>query len=259
MQEIPKEEKLNVAIVGAGNVGLHLHRKLQQLNYRSSLFGRSSSNLEFFGENHRVETLNNLPKHQVDIVFLCVSDDAIADCSKAVGDTTALVVHVSGTVDIAALTNPNKGVCYFFQSFSKTQKEVDLSKITAYLEANQPKRLSILKKLVSDLGSTVVEIKSEQRLKLHLCGVLVNNFGNQLLALSELLLKDAGLGLDHLASLYSQTFAKATDLGAKNAQTGPALRGDFSTITKHLDILSKLDEDWAEIYRLISKKIKESK
>ena len=65
----------------------------------------------------------------------------------------------------------------------------------------------------------------------------------------------SGLPTQWLYPLLAETVAKASAMGAKNAQTGPAKRGDLQTITAHLEWLSLHQPDLAKIYKQISMSI----
>ena len=63
------------------------------------------------------------------------------------------------------------------------------------------------------------------------------------------------LEFDLLKPLITETFKKA--LAAENpadVQTGPAIRGDKTTINRHLDYL-KTDENLVEIYEVLTESI----
>jgi predicted short-subunit dehydrogenase-like oxidoreductase (DUF2520 family) len=56
-----------------------------------------------------------------------------------------------------------------------------------------------------------------------------------------------------LKPLILETANKLNTLSPKEAQTGPAKRGDTSTINKHLDFLT--DPNQKEIYKILTKSI----
>jgi hypothetical protein len=60
-----------------------------------------------------------------------------------------------------------------------------------------------------------------------------------------------------LKPLIIETISKGLQIGAKKAQTGPAIREDYDTLEEHHRFLEYNDQI-AEIYRLISQDIIDS-
>ncbi|MGB0165708.1 MAG: DUF2520 domain-containing protein [Luteibaculum sp.] len=192
------------------------------------------------------------------LCFLCVPDDEIAAVSEDIAVPNCLFCHVSGTKALAEIRAPQRAVAYFFQSISAADEKLDFSKIDCFLEYESDKHGKLLKQIVRSLGNPTHELKSEAREKLHLCGVLINNFGNQLLDIASVLLKKEGISMEVLQSLYLKTFEKALQLGPKNSQTGPAKRKDAGTIDKHLKILGQMDSHSEKLYRIFTERIQEA-
>ena len=85
---------------------------------------------------------------------------------------------------------------------------------------------------------------------------IMNNFVNHLIYKSEEYLEQNDLPIELIQPLLKQTIAKHAKLGSFEAQTGPAVRNDKSTINAHLDLLSNdLDK---ELYKAISNSINET-
>ena len=59
---------------------------------------------------------------------------------------------------------------------------------------------------------------------------------------------------DMMFSLLRETLEKSIENGPDNAQTGPAVRGDISTIKKHLNLLS-FSPELSQIYQCLTKSI----
>ena len=101
-----------------------------------------------------------------------------------------------------------------------------------------------------------------RRSKIHLAGVIANNFVNQLYQSATELLASEGLPFEVLKPLIEETAQKAIDAEApKLVQTGPAKRGDITTQQRHLTLLEEqqvLQTIYKELSQLIwetSKKI----
>ena len=89
-----------------------------------------------------------------------------------------------------------------------------------------------------------------------MAAVLANNFSNHLIFLAQDYLSSSGLPGESLNPLLEETFSKALKIGAYNAQTGPARRGDEDTISKHLALLDS--PTLRNVYRQLSDSIIET-
>jgi len=181
--------------------------------------------------------------------MVCVPDDSVARVCEQLPENK-LVVHTAGAVPMQG--NNRSGVFYPLYSFSK-DAEVNWSQIPILLEANSAEDLSLLKELATQLTEKVFEVSSAGRNQLHVSAVLVNNFTNHLYTLAFDHAKQHNVPVETLFAIMRQGPEKAIQLGPINAQTGPAIRGDESTIAAHL---SKIEDDQLKaLYLLLSDSI----
>ena len=165
-----------------------------------------------------------------------------------------VIVHTSGSQPIDLLSNlESYGVLYPFQTFTKNQ-EVNFDAIPVFVEGNSDKVTEIIETAAKAISPKVKRVSSEDRKKVHLAAVFACNFTNHLYAIAENILSDAKLDLSDIEHLMQETVTKAVNISAKNAQTGPAIRGDQNILDQHLSIL-KDDEDKYQVYKLLSKQI----
>jgi predicted short-subunit dehydrogenase-like oxidoreductase (DUF2520 family) len=108
--------------------------------------------------------------------------------------------------------------------------------------------------LAKSISKHVAFVDSPTRKKLHLAAVFANNFVNHLMGMSSEILEDTNLDLSLLKPLLEETISKSFTLGPKEAQTGPAKRGDIETIDAHLRMLEDQPQ-LAALYEMISKQI----
>jgi len=246
-----------VVLIGSGNVAKHLHDvfSVSETIELAQVVGRNEMVLKDFG--NAVKTTTDFSKiEESDIYIIAVSDDAIASVSKKLGKTKGLVVHTSGGKSIAILQNHiRNGVFYPLQTFSKNRK-VDFNKVPICVEANSDSDLKLLKELALHISEKVFEVSSEQRKALHLSAVFVNNFTNHLYYVGNRICEEHQLPFEILYPLIEETVHKLSDLSPRDAQTGPARRGDTKTVNAHLNQLKKLDEN--EIYALLSQSIQKT-
>jgi len=247
---------IKIVLIGAGNVAFHLWKAFINSDELEviQLYNRSLENLSLFPEFVSKTTKISEIK-DADIYIIAITDDAVSLFSESLPFTNKLVVHTSGGVAIKALSDKNrKGVFYPLQSFSKN-RVVNFSEIPICVEASNSTDLKLLKDLGKSISETVVEINSEEREKLHLSAVIVNNFVNYLYQVGSDLLTKESLPFDLLKPLIKETALKIASLSPAEAQTGPAKRNDTKTIKKHLHLLK--DSPYRELYEQMTKAIQD--
>lgn len=194
------------------------------------------------------------------ICIIAASDSAVTDIAASLPPLHGIVAHTSGSVSLGALEqalaasgNPAKaGVFYPLQTFSKTAN-VDVAQAPFFTEASDPSALAELDALAASIGASVSHADSAQRTKLHIAAVFACNFANHLWAIASDILTAEGYSLQALKPLLQATLDKAMSMPPAQAQTGPAARGDQSTVDKHLSMLK--EPGHREIYQMMSRSI----
>ena len=228
---------ISLVILGNGNVATHLFNAFSK-----------ATNVDVTKINSRA--LNDIPNS--DITIIAVSDDAIQQISKTINNRSGLIVHTSGAVDIKVLQNKRKGVFYPLQSFTKNVK-VDFKTIPFCLETTDSEDFILLEKLTKSISNKVYKIDSEQRKKLHVAAVFVNNFTNYMYKIGSDICKENEIPFEVLFPLIKETANKVKTVNPKDAQTGPAKRNDLKTMNNHLKSLNSRQQK--KIYKLITKLI----
>lgn len=244
---------LSVVIIGTGNVAQQLLRGWKDHDRIKvvGVAGRTRKNKRSFG-GYDVQPLEALDS-KADTYIIAVNDSAISDVSQQISHADGLVVHTAGGIGIDILKPHNRrGVFYPLQTFS-TNRNIDFSQVPFYLEVNNEEDQDILVQLATSLSENIYWISSSKRKRLHLAGVFLNNFTNHLLYQSAILCEELDLDPEVLYPLLRETLDKAMEIGAYDAQTGPARRGDSQVIRAHLDLLT--DPFQRQIYEVISDSI----
>ncbi|WP_440067418.1 Rossmann-like and DUF2520 domain-containing protein [Tenacibaculum discolor] len=247
---------IKVAIIGGGNVATHLANAFSKTDEVSlvQVYARNIEQVEHLKEvtsiTNSIELLT-----KADVYIIAVSDDAIGDVSRKIEQKNGLVVHTSGSVAMQSLQNTGrKGIFYLLQSFSK-DKEVNFNKIPFCLEAENEEDLQLLETLAKTIGKKIYRINSEQRKRLHVAAVFVNNFTNHMYKIGADICNEHQVPFEVLLPLIQETAQKITELSPDAAQTGPAKRNDQKTIQDHLALLNAEQQ---EIYKLITKSIQQN-
>ncbi|MBT3241699.1 MAG: DUF2520 domain-containing protein [Bacteroidetes bacterium] len=247
-----------IVIIGAGAVGTRLGMALFDAGHQivqviSRQYKSAESLAQHFGS---VASTNVADLDQnADLVFLTVPDSVLPQLLASFPDHKSILVHTSGSFPIEklAVASEQYGVFYPLQTFSKDRK-LDFSKLPLLVEACNDGVCQTLLNLGEQLSTNVQIISSSDRRQLHVAAIFVCNFVNYLVGCGELIAFKAGVSRETLIPLIMETMDKSVSMGSADAQTGPARRGDFETIKKHLDLLSCCPEE-KHIYQILTKAI----
>ena len=79
-----------------------------------------------------------------------------------------------------------------------------------------------------------------------------------MVTIAEQILNENGGDLSLLAPILRETFLKIEEMGPESAQTGPAIRNDRVTMSKHLELLKAYPE-WEKLYTFVSRGIERTR
>jgi predicted short-subunit dehydrogenase-like oxidoreductase (DUF2520 family) len=252
---------MDVSFIGSGNLAWHLAPALDNVGYIVK---------EVYSQNprHATSLVGRLYQADVkatldfstsssEIFIIAVSDDAIQEVAQEIIlPEDAILVHTSGGQPLSTLgyaATPHVGVFYPLQTFSKAKK-VDFRDVPIFLESDSDDVVKVLMKMGKALSSKVKRITSRDRKALHVAAVFASNFSNHMLSIAQEIAKKNGLDFELLKPLIAETLNKSLSINPKDAQTGPAKRGDVETLDKHLEFLQD-EPELAEIYKIVSQHI----
>lgn len=230
-----------IFIIGSGNVAFHLAKAY------------ADAGIDTFSINpHTLEGIPDSPG----IGIIAVKDDAISEvASKLAGKGFSCLAHTSGSVGIDVLSGaaPGTGVFYPLQTFSK-DRELNYSEIPFFIEGSSPEVEEKLQNLARLISKDVRHADSSMRRRMHVAAVFACNFSNHLVGIADTILRQGGAGYRILLPLMRETVAKLERLNPRQAQTGPAARGDRNIMDSHEKMLSS-NPDLKELYHIISESI----
>ena len=228
---------MNIVIIGQGNVATNLDYAFRKKGIACQMVSSR-------------EGLDRLPA--ANVYIYAVRDEALPSVvAQVVGVGKALHLHTSGTMPITVFGNdkPHAGIFYPFQTFSKARVIEDFSTVPVFFEARGIDDISAVYSLALTITSRVYEASQHDRERLHVAGVFTNNFTNLMYTMAAELLKNTHIPFSALLPLIDETAAKIHTLSPREAQTGPARRGDENVMNHHLSLLT---EEQQAIYRLLS-------
>jgi predicted short-subunit dehydrogenase-like oxidoreductase (DUF2520 family) len=232
---------MNIVIIGQGNVATNLHHAFTKKGVACQMVSSR------YG-------LDLLPA--ANVYIYAVKDEALAAVVAQVKDKEkAMHLHTSGSMPISVFGDdkPHAGVFYPFQTFSKARVIEDFSTVPVFFEARGIDDISAVYSLALTITSHVYETTQHDRERLHVAGVYACNFTNLMYTLASELLQNTHIPFSALLPLIDETAAKIHTLPPRDAQTGPARRGDENVMAHHLDLL---DEEKRQLYSLLSDSIR---
>ena len=246
----------HIGLIGYGNVGSHLSHILSNTNnLKLTIYNRG-----------------NIPKDQIpasaefthdlaelasaDLIIISVKDDAIISILEQLEDRIpqdTIVVHCSGSIPSKVISPyfDRYGVLYPLQTFSR-DKKVDYSKIPVFITGSDTEVSGVISTLAGYVSNKINEISDEQRISLHIAAIFCCNYTNALYTISQKICVDHDLDFQHLLPLIEETAQKVQKLSPQNAQTGPAVRGDWEIIHEHEVYLSQYNNQINSLYRQLA-------
>ena len=253
----------NITLIGAGNVGYHLGRRLHAAGMEIvQVFSRDAEKARELAEATGAEAATGLEQIQpgASLYILAIADDAIAPVAQQLQPKLTVesaVVHTSGATPSTVLAPyfPKYGIFYPLQTFSR-EREPDFSTIPICIYSPKQELEGQLAMLGRQVSQSVHRIDDEQRAVLHVAAVFVNNFSNHLFHIGQEILNEEQLPFELLLPLIRETVDKVERHPPKAMQTGPARRGDQETIIRHLAYLKK-SPNFEKVYKVLTKSIGE--
>jgi predicted short-subunit dehydrogenase-like oxidoreductase (DUF2520 family) len=251
----------NISIIGAGNLAWHLAPALDNTDFAvREVYSRKPKHAAALVEKlYEAEVKDTLDFSDSNsrIFIVAVTDDAIQDVArKIILPRGSILVHTSGSQPLSALgyaAANNIGVFYPLQTFTKGKK-IDFNEVPFFIESEDTETRKVLVTMAKAISKKVQSISSADRKALHVAAVFASNFTNHMLGIAHELLSEHKLSFDLLKPLVSETINKSLALGPRQAQTGPARRGDLEILDRHMEFLEN-DESIAEIYKVVSQHI----
>lgn len=232
---------MNIVIIGKGNVATNLHYAFQKKGVACQMVSSR-------------EGLAEIP--EANVYIYAVKDEALAAVIAEVkGKDKAMHLHTSGSMPMSVFgaDKPHAGVFYPFQTFSKARMIEDFSTVPVFFEARGIDDISAVYSLALSITSHVYETTQHDRERLHIAGVYACNFTNLMYTMAAELLRNTHIPFSALLPLIDETAAKIHTLHPKDAQTGPARRGDENIMTHHLSLLT---EQQRILYTMLSEEIR---
>jgi predicted short-subunit dehydrogenase-like oxidoreductase (DUF2520 family) len=250
---------MEIVIIGTGNTAAILGRKLKEAGHEiAQIYGRDTKAASDLAYELNTESTNywNVVNRNADIYLLAVSDIAIEEVIRELQLPQKTIVHTAASVPMDALKggSAHYGVFYPLQTLKKESRH--LPDIPIIIDASDGETLLALHSLAHTISTQVVTAGDEERMKLHLAAVFCNNFVNHLYLLAEQYCRREKIDFSLLLPLIEETALRIRELSPADAQTGPAMRHDHTTLERHRQLLARHPR-MQKFYDLFSQSIAE--
>ena len=173
-----------------------------------------------------------------EVLILAVPDDEIAHVADQVTpDARCAVLHLSGSLGLDVLA-PHARTGSMHPLIPLPNAEAGATRLGAGVTmavAGDPAATA----LGRSLGARLVTVADEDRAAYHAAACVAANHVVALLGQVERIAATIGLSVDAYLALARAALDDVEALGPRRALTGPAARGDWATISRHLDALSE--------------------
>ena len=249
-----------ICIIGSGNVAQAFAQRIAAIGslHLVGIAARNERRGRLIAQNAGCAwSWPEIPAAELYIV--AVKDDAIGEvCGLAALLPDATVVHTSGCVSVKETGRVNAGVIYPLQSFA-ADAAVDWNAVPLFIEWTSPQARKTVEHVASLLSPDVRQLDSAGRARLHLAGVMANNFTNVMYAAAERITRDAGVDFGVLMPMIERSARRmAEGTSPARMQSGPAVRGDAGTQRRHLELLRKHYPEYEKTYETLSRLIWET-
>jgi len=248
---------MEMVIIGSGNVATVLGHRFREAGHRiRQVYSREADHAARLGEELGCDAVSRWEalSRDADVYLVALSDDAVRGLGEHVSLPGKLVLHTAGAVSRKVLldVSVNSGVLYPLQSLRRELRPYP--EIPILIDANLEEDRERIASLARSISGQAMEADDEQRLKLHLAAVLVNNFTNHLYTLAAGYCQAEGVDFSMLLPLIRTTAERLSVSAPAEAQTGPAKRGDLATIQRHVELIDNY-KDIKEVYVLMTHQI----
>ena len=250
-----------IALIGSGNVAAWIAYRLRDSReFRiGQVYSRNLDHARRIADGVGAEAIDDIAhlSPEASMYLFSVSDDAYRKLLPQIPFTMPLALHTAGSVSqqVFAGYAVEYGVLYPLQTFSENSVyeglQVPVCLETDHLGAS----LDSVERLAAALSEQRCRMSGHQRTVAHLAAVFACNFSNAMFSIADDILQENGMSLDLLRPLMQQTLDKLDVMSPRQAQTGPARRGDEVVMRRQIETLE--NPLVRELYCLISKYIRE--
>jgi predicted short-subunit dehydrogenase-like oxidoreductase (DUF2520 family) len=268
-------DTIKIGFIGPGKVGVSLGRYFTHKGIKlSGFYGRNIKTTIEAANITKSKFYDNIQDivKESDILFITTPDDMISIIDRELSKfdlNNKSICHTSGSLKSNVLCNvKHSGALIYsihpiFAFSNKNTNLKELEEIYFSIEGDDLENLSFngnideenipISNIIKTLGNKYFIRSKETSSIYHLANVFVSNLTLSLLEIGTSYLKKLGLNeedaLNAIQPLVKGNIDNIIKNGFVNSLTGPILRGDITTIEKHISVLEKEDKG---LYKILS-------
>jgi predicted short-subunit dehydrogenase-like oxidoreductase (DUF2520 family) len=255
-----------VAIVGPGRVGKAMGKLLLDAGVpvrfaAARQLARARNAVRFIGGGNAL----NLKDYQLadaDVILMTTSDVALAPVARRLACyrkdwSGRVVLHTCGSLPSSVLDPFRKrgasiGSVHPYQTIPNPSAGVRNLPGCFWAVEGDVRAIAIARRWVKAMAGRAFEVPAEAKALYHLSAFLVCPTVVTLMDCSERLLRQAGVPRKTirpmLGKFVAETARNFAEFGARESLTGPAIRGDWKTLDRHIDELRRFAPDVTPAY-----------
>lgn len=263
--------KPGFAIVGCGRLGTNLGKHLSRAGYPlAGLASRSLSSAketaQIIGTERYGEPVWEMTK-TADVVFITTPDGIIGEAFRILAENKgfkpgAVVLHCSGAHPSTLLSSDRdldvfRGSMHPLQSFaSKNMPDNPFSGIVISVEGTD-RAVAVASQMAADLGGKCLPLPTRGKTLYHASAVVASNYLVTLMNLAFNLMEAAGIpsgeAYQVLKPLVTGTLSNIEKSGISQALTGPVMRGDLETVSRHITAILAQAPESIDLYKILGR------
>lgn len=258
-----------IALVGAGNLAQALGPALKAAGYHidavvSRAHAKSRKRAAALAKKLHASVLTlDAFQPASDIVWICHTDDALAETAKLLsrkhGWRGKVVLHSSGALSsdlLAPLRHAGAFTASLHPMMTFVPGTQPVMKKVPFAVEGDGEAVSVAGRIAKALKAEIFELRREAKVLYHALGSFSSPMVVATLATAERVGRAAGLSAGQMASIMrpilEQTIRNYLEKGAAAAFSGPIKRGDVNTVRRHLLNLRRVPEA-SEVYQALVK------
>jgi predicted short-subunit dehydrogenase-like oxidoreductase (DUF2520 family) len=261
--------KPTITLIGAGNLAQALGPALRAAGYTVDAIAarETASSRRRAAMLARAIGARPVPLAQItpqsDIIWLCHTDDALAQTSRSLAATPVwkgkIVFHSSGALTsdvLAPLRRKGASTASLHPMMTFVPGTLPRMREVPFAVEGDPAAVSAARAVVKALGAEAFSIEKKSKTLYHALGSFSSPLVVATLVTAERVGRAAGLSASQtrkvMAPILRQTFRNYEERGAAAAFSGPIKRGDLNTIRRHLRELKRVP-GVSDVYRALVK------